>query len=166
MWREYQIDEQWFRKDGDTGEVQRWVVGTDGGWSWLTVGTETAVERRERAQAVPVDVRRIDAPTAPVQTVQTVKTSRMDQAQGFALKTTLLGMGLAAAFVTVRYGILGAPLVLGAAVGWMFAIYAAVWLVAFVVDLAISPDGIMWMHTRRLWAYYEREQRHRMERDR
>ena len=165
-WTEFDVDGVPYRRDDATGEVQRWTVAYDGRYQWLPIEAgQTAMARREPA---PVEVRRIEPPMAPVRTVQQVQTSRTDQAWGFSIKTTLLGAATALALVTIKYGILGHPVILAAAAGWIFGTYALVWLIAFIIDIAISPDGVSWMHTRELWRYYRAEQRHRhrQERDR
>jgi len=114
--------------------------------------------RRQPMQAIPVDVNyEIAVPLQSTQHVE-MRTTAVDRAHGFAIRTRQLGLiiGLAitvAAIVLVKVPILSF---------WSLAIYvmtyATVWLWAYYLDLKHSPEGIARNESDRKWDVIERHQ--------
>ena len=113
-------------------------------------------------QVVEVEITR-ELPTAPT-TVLMPRAGYEDRAKGFGLATAPLAAiaGLVAALV----GVLGWQVPIASLVTLLLALggFAAVWLVAYVAHVFVSPDGALFLHTVMTWSYLRREQAERFKR--
>lgn len=103
-----------------------------------------------------------ELPTAPQPVL--LRTGYEDRARGFGLATLPLAgaVGLIAALAAVvGWAVPVASLVtLLAALGG----FCAVWLVAYLAYVFVSPDGALFAHTFWMWRYLRAEQRERHKR--
>ena len=120
----------------------------------------------------PVKARRVDggeimlpaAPASPSQTVVQVKTSRVDQAKGFTIKSAGLAFVVGLGVTALRAGLQDSPLTFAGAVVTLIVVFASTWLISFAIDTWLSPDGIALTHTLLAWRYYYRDQSYRQRR--
>ena len=134
---------------------------------WRHDGTPTRFEivQHEPRPRPPI-IGHDDAPiVSPVPNerprVQYVVTgSPIDEAKAFNHRTNNLAIIIAAGsvLIAVRFG---ATLTAWTGIMTFGAIYAACWLIAYVVDVLRSPGGIELFHAWNLWAFLRREQDHR-----
>ena len=94
-------------------------------------------------------------PTATMHTE--VKTSEVDRAKGFLLRTLPLygAFGLLVVLVCVFFA--GVPLMSLASLTIFWLSFVAAWLVAYSYDLSRSPSGIAHMEASRKWNLIEKE---------
>ena len=107
-----------------------------------------------------------DTGTALSRAQSEVTGSYTDRAKGFALVVNSLGVTLGGLGVIVAVAGWGVPLLSVAALAWFGSLYAATWLIAYVVHVFVSAEGAAWVHVLRGWAWLDREQAHRHELER
>lgn len=117
----------------------------------------------------------VEAPPAPTPPLPGGASSRAesrttgsytDRALGFALVVTVLGVALGSLGVVIAVAAWGVPWLSVPALAWFGSLFAATWLVAYVVHVLISPEGAAWIHVLRGWRWIDEEQRHRHELER
>ena len=118
--------------------------------------------RRENLPVVVEVERGWDLPAPPVAEAMP-HASYEDRARGFSVATAPLAgiTGLVVALLgVVAFGV---PALSVAALLLALAGFAAVWLLAYVAHVLISPDGALFAHVVLTWSYLKREQleRHR-----
>lgn len=138
--------------------------------AWKADGTPTRfeiVQHEPRPQPRVIgaddDMQHIVSPIPPERAprVQYVVTgSPIDEARAFNHRTNNLAIIIAAGsvLIAVRFG---ATLTAWTGIMTFGAIYAACWLIAYVVDVLRSPGGIELFHAWSLWSFLRREQDHR-----
>lgn len=134
--------------------------------AWRPDGTPTKFEIMQREPAhlpTVVDSAPIVSPIQPdrVPRVQHIITGTpLDEAKAFNHKTNNLAMVLSGGGVLVAL-LFGASLTAFTGIMLQAALYASVWLIAYLVDVLRSPGGVELFHAWNLWAYLKREQSHR-----
>lgn len=92
--------------------------------------------------------------------------SHIDRAKSFVVVTNGLGLVLGGLGVIVAVAAWGVPLLSVPALAWFGSLYAATWLIAYVLHVFVSAEGAAWVHVLRAWGWLDREQRHRHELER
>ena len=165
-WIEYESGGRQYRSNQQTDVVQVWQVAENGA-HWLTIaerGQSTLTAKTER-EAAPIALPDASSlPDGPTKYDVRYTTSRRDAAIGFSIKTWQLGLAACFALFGLRLAI-GAPVTIASASVLLFFGFAGAWLIAFVVDAILSPDGIALYHSAAGWRYLRREQQHRHDKD-
>ena len=94
-------------------------------------------------------------------TVEIVEGDQLARAKAFSLKTTSLAVITGGAMLVVSKLILAFPLMSLVALAWFTGGFMLVWLIAFALDLYLSPAGVDMYHARSYWDVVKREQRYR-----
>lgn len=96
----------------------------------------------------------------PLQSTQQIimKTTAVDRAQGFAIKTQQLGLIIGFAVTVASIAFADVPVFSFWSLTIYVLTYAAVWLYAYYLDLKHSPEGIARNESDRKWGVIERHQ--------
>lgn len=96
----------------------------------------------------------------PLQSTQQIvmKTTAVDRAQGFAIKTQQLGLIIGFAVTVASIAFVNVPVFSFWSLAIYVLTYAAVWLYAYYLDLKHSPEGIARNESDRKWGVIERHQ--------
>lgn len=96
----------------------------------------------------------------PLQSTQQIimKTTAVDRAQGFAIKTRQLGLIIGFAVTVASIAFADVPVFSFWSLTIYVLTYAAVWLYAYYLDLKHSPEGIARNESDRKWGVIERHQ--------
>lgn len=113
-------------------------------------------------EVLPPEQAYMQPPAQPLSRIE-LKTTYKDRSQGFLLSTLPLASVAGLVALIMGVGLAGVPLLSGAALLCFWGIFAAVYLIAYLGHLLISPDGAAFLG---IWGVYRmaaREQRHRHE---
>jgi len=99
----------------------------------------------------------IDVPLQSTQQI-VMKTTAVDRAQGFAIKTQQLGLIIGFAVTVASVAFVDVPVFSFWSLTIYVLTYAAVWLYAYYLDLKHSPEGIARNESDRKWGVIERHQ--------
>lgn len=99
----------------------------------------------------------IDVPLQSTQQI-VMKTTAVDRAQGFAIKTQQLGLIIGFAVTVASIAFADVPVFSFWSLTIYVLTYAAVWLYAYYLDLKHSPEGIARNESDRKWGVIERHQ--------
>lgn len=91
----------------------------------------------------------------------TVTGTHVDRAAAFNLRVACLSLTVGAGSALVGVVGVGVPLFSLAALAWLVGGYMLTWLVAYLADAAISPEGAALFGAWRAWRWLDREQEHR-----
>ena len=120
---------------------------------------------RRELPAMPINAsvnHTIDA--APVATTHIdVRTSEVDRAKGFLLRSVPLYAAFALLVLLVTIFFSNVPLLSLSALTIYWLSFTAAWLLAYCYDLSRSPSGIAHMEARNKWSVIKEEQRRRWE---
>lgn len=97
------------------------------------------IVRQAPAHLQPTPQELMVAPS--VQQVVRMETTHVDRAKGFALRTLILSVVVGVLAVIVAVVMFKEPLIFAVVITYFFTAFAAIWLVAYLWDLATSPDG-------------------------
>lgn len=145
------------RRPAATSTSSRFVSAHDAGMGAIT---PTRVEVLPPAQPPTMP----DAPQTRVQMV--TSGGHTDRALGFTLVVTTLAVVLGGLGAIIAVAAWGVPWLSVPALAWFGSLFAATWLIAYIVHVLISPEGSAWLHVMRGWRWLDREQAHRHELER
>lgn len=114
-----------------------------------------------KRQPTPAPMQDINyALDVPLQSTQQIimKTTAVDRAQGFAIKTQQLGLIIGFAVTVASIAFADVPVFSFWSLTIYVLTYAAVWLYAYYLDLKHSPEGIARNESDRKWGVIERHQ--------
>ena len=125
----------------------------DGGITYIPVRQPTG----EELDALPAV-----GELAPHEATREVLTGGyVDRAKGFSIKTWQLAALSGAGLYVIGKATLAYPWLSVAGVLILLAGMGAVWFAAFAIDLLLSPAGVAWYNSRRMWNHLDREQTER-----
>jgi hypothetical protein len=119
---------------------------------------------RPRVEVLPPAAPHELANAQPVTTLQRLDTSHQDRARAFNLVSIPLAAVVGFVAFLAAVGLAGVPLLSWAALLWLFTVFAAVWAIAWVVYVFVSPDGGTLLQIGLHYRLLSREQKARLER--
>lgn len=90
-----------------------------------------------------------------------LKTTYTDRAWGFLLKSVPMWLAFVVGSVLIAYFWRDVPLISATMIGYMFTGAIISWLISWVLDMAISPDGTTIIQSLLAFRIVAREQQHR-----
>ena len=114
-----------------------------------------------KRQPVPAPMQEINYTLdVPLQSTQQIvmKTTAVDRAQGFTIKTQQLSLIIGFAVTVASIAFAKVPVFSFWSLSIYVTTYAAVWLYAYYLDLKHSPEGIARNESDRKWGVIERHQ--------